>query len=138
MTLVRGSFSGMKFSSSGGRTVNISQRPLELMLFMRMYADAYRKMLGTVSLSSLTAIVNPYVLLFAAISRNGSLDGLSAANFHLVTSARDLLGDVAEVLDLGLHPPVPFVLLQQLMLVEESALPSVAFSSMEHCTAHPE
>jgi hypothetical protein len=33
---------------------------------------------------------------------------------------QDVLGDVAEVLDLGLNAPVPIVLLEKLVLVEET------------------
>lgn len=35
---------------------------------------------------------------------------------------KDVLGDVAEVLDLGLQAPVPLVLLEELVLVEETVL----------------
>lgn len=37
-----------------------------------------------------------------------------------VPSGLNVLGNVAEVLDLWLQTPVPFVLLQELMLVEKS------------------
>lgn len=35
---------------------------------------------------------------------------------------KNVLGDVAEVLDLGLQAPVPLVLLEEFVLVEEAVL----------------
>lgn len=46
---------------------------------MRLYAEAYRNILGTVSLSSLTAIVKPYVLFERSMWMNGSLSISGAA-----------------------------------------------------------
>jgi hypothetical protein len=43
------------------------------------------------------------------------------ANWHSSkTDSNRLLGDVTEILDLGLQTPVPFILHQQRMLVEVS------------------
>lgn len=75
-------------------------------------------MLGTVSLSSLTAIVKPYVLFDSIIARKGSLVDVS---FYLMLVTSNLLGDITEIFNLWLKSPVPFVLVEKFMLVEKSA-----------------
>ena len=81
-------------------------------------AEAYLKMFGTVSFNSLTAIVNPYVLFDSIILKNGSL--LTVSRLPRSVGREGILCNVAEILDLWFQTPVPFVLSQKLMLVEES------------------
>ena len=50
----------------------------------------------------------------------------------------DVLGDIAEVLDLGLNTPVPIVLLEKLVLVEETVDISKGPCDQKRLCAYPE
>ncbi len=47
-----------------------------------------------------------------------------------------LLGDVAKVFDVGLQPPVPFVLVEQWMLVEEARVETAHVMVTFHAAVH--